>query len=227
MDRDSPSSEFEALATKIAESDPEHVVSASTFVYAWNMMSSDQELSNVPGGFVRFDFSAKQAMASAAAWSNERQRSARAGEVMLAILIQANPSAMETLVRLGYDPAKLTEDLLFQLSYSPGSLPALVSLPGVENVSSLPKELREAVGLKLSAVKAEASAGSRWESIWEGCNRWLNEVSDDYDLDAISQCSLKRYLRDESQAILKDVEPGFVLWSDLRRTAGGYWPKEE
>jgi hypothetical protein len=212
-------SDFVDLAASIARQGPVRVVSSSTFVYAWNRISSQgvsppSTASNIP---VHFDVLAKQAMESALVWANERQRSCQAGDIMLAVILQADSVAGEALVQFGYKQSCLMDHLLDELRYEPGTVPQLVSQPGIRMVPSLPKALRDALGLKLSAIMTRASAGDSWETIWLGCKRWVDEVGDEYDLDPTSRISLARYLLDESQAIIKEVDPTFVLWSDLRQ----------
>ncbi len=209
---------FIDLAAQIAASQSEHVVSSSTFVHAWDVMSLSEEFSHVSGIVVHFDFSAKQAMASAAAWADTQQRRGQAGDVMLAVLIQADPVAVEALVDLGYDSENLTARLLSELNYSPGPMPELVSLPGAEAVASMPPQVRDAVRLKLTLIAAEASSGVPWERLWDECNKWAEEFGDDFKLDYISKGSLRRYLLKKSQEIVKGMEPDFVLWGDLRRS---------
>lgn len=161
-------------------------------------------------------------MASASAWSQKQGRSSYAGDVILAVLIQASPSTAGVLAEFGWESATIIGDLRRRLAYTDGSKLPLVPVPGAEAVSTLSADVQRSVHLRLSNVSKEAIAGEPWEAIWAKCKLWLDQIGDAYLLDSIAVCSVENYLWDESEKIIKEIDPSYVTSADLRN-AGGQW----
>jgi hypothetical protein len=113
---ESSSDELIDVATRLAINYSTPVVSSPTLVRAWDLATSKRYLAGSAGAIIRFDYLARQAMASAGAWSQDQGRSSYAGDVLLAVLSQASPGTAGVLAEFGWESTTIINDLRHRLA---------------------------------------------------------------------------------------------------------------